>query len=153
MQPEPLNHNDSQSRGQRPRDIIEIILRSNLKPESLRARRTREGRDRPIPGAHGTVISDREDPIRDIAVRSAGIGIASRDGSADAEQLDFLRVGIGVRGSPTVGEGEAAGLAGVPSGEVEREQGVGLVLDPLSGVLCRYMLERWIIRMKLVYLP
>lgn len=138
---EPLQNNDSQPRSQRPRDIVEIVLRGDLKPESDRSRRTWEGRHRPVPGAHSAVIRDRDDPIRDVAVRPAGVCIGRCDGSADAEQLEFLRVGIGVGGSPAVGEGKAAGLAGVPGREVEREKGVRLVLDALSGVLCGCMLE------------
>lgn len=60
-----------------------------------------------------------EDAVRYISIRTTGVGVGCRDRTTDAEQLDPLRIGVRVWGSPAAGEGEAARLTGVPVGEVE----------------------------------
>lgn len=83
--PPSSQHNHRQPRLQRPRNIIEIPLRRNLKPQRRRTRRTRERRGRPVPGARRAGITNLEDPVRDIAVRPTGVGIRRADSTADAE--------------------------------------------------------------------
>lgn len=127
---------------QRPSNITKIALRHNLEPQRRRSSRTRPRRCRPVPGAGSAVVRDVEDAVRQVAVRAAGVRVGGGDGSADAKQLDALRVGVRagwrpvrVRWGPAVGECEAADLAAVSGGEGDREERVGFVLDSDLGGL------------------